>query len=392
MKKLLLLIFVISSHFCDAQNWQCLQGGVKHYFTNGNGYLRGIRIDSVRTVGSDVVYYPFRTMRGDYQSLTVDSNGGSWLGKKVIGRSDGTFLFDNIWQDTIVIKTNAHVGDSWIFYNDTTSIYYRAELTAIDTMTVLSSLDSIKKILVTARNSSGIVTSDPVDSFQIVLSKNNGFVNVFDLYTFPYHAPDTVYAAGYDYFLDYVTSYNWFGSVPHPNSTNSMFSLINLANPTRTQLYDWNVGDVFENSTFSSAITSWGYYPYGFNFDSITSKTVLTSGVQYSYTGWAATQHFPSGYYVIDPGMQYPYDVYGSGGVLTFNNNLLMDTTMMPEEKTQPCFQFYFPGDTSFCLKGNRYKSIELYAFYEGSEASPLWRTAPAPRRYVRACCDRPAG
>ena len=56
-----------------------------------------------------------------------------------------------------------------------------------------------KKILITAHNALGIVASDPVDSLQIFLSKNNGFVQVFDLFTFPYHGPDSVYAEGLDY-------------------------------------------------------------------------------------------------------------------------------------------------------------------------------------------------
>src|SRR5437868_2872959 len=163
MKKLLLLILVFSSHFCDAQNWQCLQAGVKHYFTNGNGYLRGIRIDSVRTVGSDVLYYPFHTPRGRYHGWStppLDSMGGSWLGKNVIAKNDGTFLVDNFLHDTVIIKTVAYPGDSWIFYNDTTSLYYKAEVLAVDTMTVLGVIDSIKRILITARNSIGIVTTD----------------------------------------------------------------------------------------------------------------------------------------------------------------------------------------------------------------------------------------
>src|SRR5882724_8748120 len=119
--KRILFFFLFISNLCHGQNWQCLQSGVKHYFTNANGYLRGIRIDSVRTVGSDVVYYPYHTPRGSYYPSSfpvLDSNGGSWLGKKVIEKSDGTFIFDSYWNDSVIIETRANVGDNWIFYKD----------------------------------------------------------------------------------------------------------------------------------------------------------------------------------------------------------------------------------------------------------------------------------
>ena len=93
MKQLLFLLFIL---FCctasiQAQNYQCLQNGVKRYFINGNGYLRGIRIDSVKTMGDTTVYYPYHTLRGHYAGTTLlDSTGGSWLGGKVLQLSDGT--------------------------------------------------------------------------------------------------------------------------------------------------------------------------------------------------------------------------------------------------------------------------------------------------------------
>ncbi len=215
MKKAFLFIFLFSAYFTNAQNYQCLQSGVKHYFINGNGYLRGIRIDSVKTFGSTTFYYPFHTRRGSYDGTPytmplLDSNGGSWLGKKVQQLSDGTFIFDSYWNDSVIIKTQANIGDSWILYSDTSNLWYKATLIGIDTMTVLGTVDSIKKILVTAQNPSGIVTSDPLDSFQIFLGKNHGFVQVFDLYTFPYHKPDSVYRVGLDFFLDRSTLTNVF--------------------------------------------------------------------------------------------------------------------------------------------------------------------------------------
>ncbi len=146
MKKLLFILILFTSCYCNAQNYQCLQAGVKHYFINGNGYLRGIRIDSVRTFGDTTIYYPFHTPR--LTSGIIDPNGGSWLGKRVLQLSDGTFVFDSYWNDSVIIKTKANVGDSWIFYRDSSHLYYKATVIANDTMTILSSLDSVKTIMI----------------------------------------------------------------------------------------------------------------------------------------------------------------------------------------------------------------------------------------------------
>src|SRR5690606_34543387 len=98
-------------------DYQCLQGGVKRYYEGK--HLRGMRIDSIVVEGSDLVYYPFRSCRGNINSLfpVLDTNGGSWLGKRVVLKADGSTLFDNLWGDTVVIKSQANVGESWIFYD-----------------------------------------------------------------------------------------------------------------------------------------------------------------------------------------------------------------------------------------------------------------------------------
>ena len=366
MKRLLLYLLLLNSAICHAQNYECLQAGVKNYFVNSNGYLREIRIDSVRTMGSAVAYYPFHTTRGVNYGFptyaTLDTNTGSWLGKTVLKLSDGTFLFDNMWQDTIVIRTQAQVGDSWIFYNDTTPQYYRATVVSADTMTVAGIVDSIKTISISAYNTGGPDPANPLNNFRIVLSKNHGFADVFDLYTFPYRRPDTVGYSSHDYYQDYIYGITSFGMGTYtPTATISQFSQALLVNPTYTQLYDWHAGDVFENSNYNWNIPNDGSYPYGYYFDSITSKTIVAGGTQFNYSGWQATQHIDpflilSG--TVNPSFNYPYDTMSTTGSFTVSNAALFDTTLMPEEKGQPYLQYYLRADTSFCYTGAVYKFI----------------------------------
>jgi hypothetical protein len=337
----------------------------------------------VRTSGSDFIYYPFHTPRGSYGGTSwsyapLDSNGGSWLGKKVIVQNNGTFLFDNIWNDTAVIKSQAHVGETWIFYNDTSAIYYTAQLTTKDTVTIFGALDSIKKILITAHNSSGPVSTDPVDSFTIILSKDHGFTQVFDLQTFPYHKPDSAYVIGLDYYLDYIVMMR---APLMPTSTNSIFSLIDLVNPTFAQLTQWNVGDVYEYGScygFRDHVSSLCIPVEDYNLDTITSSMVLTGGIQYNYTGWVA-QH--SGSTMTGPDFYSKYPVSSSE---TFYSTNVIDTNYMPEEYGHANLYGYNINDSSYCITGTLY-SILGYGpngFINGVEHFPVFEYFVEPTKY----------
>ena len=367
MRRICSITFLLCSVIGNAQNYQCLQTGVKHYFINQGGYLRGIRIDSAKTFADSIVYYPYHTPRGRYlQNPALDSTGGSWLGKRVLQLNDGTFLFDNIWNDTVVIKTQAHAGDNWIFYNDTTKLFYQAEVLTEDTMTVLGSVDSIKRILITARNTAGIVTTDPANGFQVILSKNNGFVQAFDLYTFPYHAPDSGYISGIDYYTDVLVSR--YTGVP-----DWTFTLINFVVPIVKDLYQWNVGDVYEYSTCNG---SFEHYGSGCNpvehyfIDTVVSVVTTSTSVNYTITGKQYDYVYP----VVDP-RSLPFAGYYSErkitGVATYSAIPVFDTSLMPEEYNQQYFYKYLPNDSSACVLS------KLYAMAHNDYINKAWYSEP---------------
>ncbi len=323
MKNLLCFALVLNSFYCTAQNYQCLKSGPANIFINGNGYIRGMRVDSVRAIGSDTVYYPYHTPRGAYYSCTgypappLDSAGSSWLGKNVIQQPDGTFLFDNLW-DTVVIRSQAITGDSWVLYSDTTQISYKATVTATDTMNVLGTIDSVKKITIEADSAGAVNTNDPVNNFEIILSKHSGFVKVFDLYTFPYHRPDTIRTNTqyFDYYMDLVlgnlgtwdvTCYNPYPVLPDTN--NSVFHLISFQNPTIMEIYDFAVGDVYEfndyhnnagsgyvsetilDTVISSTITP--YYITSSSKEHTSTTSLIVTGITYTTT---VTNSFDTAY------------------------------------------------------------------------------------------------
>lgn len=70
-----LLILLCTMLTTVAQNYQCVQPGSKQYFTNSTHYLRGIRIDSTKTIGGVQYLYPFKSPRGKYYEEPLQPGG-----------------------------------------------------------------------------------------------------------------------------------------------------------------------------------------------------------------------------------------------------------------------------------------------------------------------------
>ena len=365
MKPSIILIALFCClNICEAQQYRCFTPNSKQYFTNAHSYLRGMRIDSVRISGTDTIYYPFHTLRGKCYipnisghpaSGILDSNGGSWLGKKVMQKANGDFLFDNIWNDTLVIKTQAKLGDSWTLYSDTSTRFYQATVSSLDTMTILGVADSVKTISITAYNGSSIDATNPINKFKIILSKNHGFTQVFDLYTFPYHNPDTT-CSSYDLYFSMATS-NPFG-IPYATGkpdTFQLFSQVNFHNPRLTEIYDnYDSGDIIYLTT--SYVNMGGTYFDDYRTDSFTSKTTVAGINTY-------TVHYSHSYHVSNATTH--YSTADSGIVYNFSysdTSLLIDTSKMPEEWRVGKFYYYSPSDTS-CFSSPSYSINQDYIY-----------------------------
>ncbi len=360
MKKSIFILFLLSSMSGSyAQNYQCLQSGVKHYFNNSIGYLRGIRIDSVKTTGDTVVYYPFHTSRGTYSSSSfsnLDTTGGSWLGKHVLQLSNGTFIFDDNWNDSVIIKTQANLGDSWVFYQDSGDVYYKASVISIDTLTMAGIFDTVKSIQINAYIGSAVYTSDSVNGMQIILSKNHGFYQVPDLYTFPYHLPDSSFTPGLDFYLDKSTVLpnELLGYIGYPPSFNlTIFKLCVLYNPSYQQLFDFHTGDVYEYETWLNLLSAGGWVPPFFERDSVTDKLLLGTQTEYRFVDTASYPNPFRLYYFADSGFH----------AISLNNTLLIDTSLMPEEYGQQHTYYYLPDDSSFCMHSPGYQIAPSYMY-----------------------------
>lgn len=225
-----LLLLFITLFSAYAQNYECIKPHLKQYFTNSAGYIKGIGLDSVTVSGNDVTLYPFRTLRGYYYppGTKMDTTGGSWIGKRVTIQRGGVYCFENGWNDTIFIMSGAGLNDTWPLYT-TTKYNYDATVTAIDTMTFMGVIDSVKTITIKA-----LQMPDLMNGRKIILSKNHGFVQLPDLYNFPFRVDSIAInqlPKGIDYFYD---------RNPDPMGD---FSQTLLKGHRGVDIYNYNIGD-----------------------------------------------------------------------------------------------------------------------------------------------------
>lgn len=335
MKNLLTFLCSFFVFHALGQNYQCLQSGAIRYFHND--FIRAVAIDSVIVSGSKVVYYPYRSARGSYLPTAgvsqLDSNGGSWLGKTVIQYLDGTTLFDTYWGDTVFVHTRAGVGQSWLFYNDISDRYYTATVMAIDTLTINGSTDSVKSIIITAYNSAGVNTADIAHGRQIRIGKNNGFIETFSLYTFPFHPPGiSSYQSGIDYLMDNRDVVNGV-----------LYSYTLLQSPPirYNDIYNDNVGDVFGYTTLAAmsgvTLKTW-------QVDSIIAKTSITGSVV-NYTIDRATKTYHP------PVQGSAYWTYNQTVVNRYaDTSLLIGSGFIPEKTLNPYSVRIDYADTMFCI------------------------------------------
>jgi hypothetical protein len=269
-----------------------------------------------------------------------------------------------MWSDTVIIKTGASVGTSWVFFDDTTDLRYIATVTSMDTMTVLGLVDSIKTITITADSAGTRRTHDPVDNFTIKLSKNYGFVQVFDLYTFPYHLPDSVSGiVWFDFHLDYLLGNVWWGDLGlhgnnHADSINSIFKIIDFYKPTDVDIYNYSVGDVRITTEIRRAnppgIVEWD----AIGHDSITSVSTSGSSITIGMTDTFVTHQIVvstsgAATHIYTPG------TFSSFSQTYYNNDLLIGK--MPEEFHGKMYHYYkdtFTGPTD--CQGDVYVADEI--------------------------------
>jgi hypothetical protein len=213
MKKntFILLISCFLYYNLSAQDWHVVkQHDVNYYyiFSEKNApdyYLKRllfIGVESSNVLNNDSVYnyyhttslIPVQSNVTNQKLYCVDTLTPSWLGQYSIRKSNGDEFFIVNYLDSLLIKTNAGINDSWNFYHRRIdSVDFVATVSNIDILTIDNSIDSVKTIrLSTYKN--GLIIPNNLNDSLIILSKNNGVLKMYEYYFLNYTS-NTVFPA-----------------------------------------------------------------------------------------------------------------------------------------------------------------------------------------------------
>ncbi len=248
MKKNILfnvLLLLWSCNILCAQNFQTVNSGRISYFTATGSALQFLRIDSVYFNG-DSILYPNRCVdrisnQDDYYEC-LSPYQPSWAGSKIIIRKDGTNIYFNRENDSIVIKTQAKLNDNWIAYQKLDSILITAEVVAYDTAVVLGLVDSVKTIRFQVFDSIGAMLNHPYNDVSAKISKNFGWVLSPNFNQFPN------WQSEYEFLLLF-NSYTLVG-IDNPK--------LGIQNLTWFDVFDFQPGDVLhiKNSIIQCGVSN----------------------------------------------------------------------------------------------------------------------------------------
>ena len=202
-------------------------------------FKRSLKVDSVHLLGEESVFYFSKEIGylGDENGKCFTPKGNSFLGKLAKIDQAGNTVFLNFFKDSVLIKTQAVHNESWIcFQKGDTSV--TGTVVSHQLETVLGKQDSVKIISFTYAIK-GVSSSHGIDSVNVKLSKTYGLVQAVNLNFFP-NVPSY-----YKPFLSVdITPVQDF-----PYRTHQLVGMSNprlgLQNPSKKDLYDFNVGDEF---------------------------------------------------------------------------------------------------------------------------------------------------
>lgn len=174
----LCLFAIISDN--KAYNYQTVYSHRIAFFEE-NGSVYPLRIDSVKVL-NDSILFPFKNIQTN-DLRCYNPYGTSWLGGKIVISPTWNYFF-NDKNDTIKIKTNAVLSESWTLFNRN-DISITATVNSCDTMTFMGVTDSVKTILLHVYDMTMKPTPHALEGKKMILSKNYGFVHTFNFIYWP---------------------------------------------------------------------------------------------------------------------------------------------------------------------------------------------------------------
>lgn len=201
MKKcFLLLLFICNLSF--GQNWAPIVSSNEYCYFSSQllSSASVIKTDSLIAQGTDTTFFLNLVIKPTYPvSYTKLKNQGQFLQKKVVSRSNGFVTFKG--DSSFTLKTNATLGETWVFDS---LLNLNASVIQVKQDSVLGQLDSLK-----------VISTSNSDT--IIISKNYGIIYFKNI------------ASNQSFMLKGISNLN-----------------LGYQLPNQRNIYDFNVGDVFE--------------------------------------------------------------------------------------------------------------------------------------------------
>lgn len=261
MKKYLTaFILIFSSFFGISQNFQTIRNDGIYLFSDTNGNVKSIRIDSVASDGLDSVFCNFNSIRpNDLVYTCFTPYGASWMGKYIIVNPNGFNFFFNSSNDTIKINTQASLLESWKCFSYINGDYIEASVFAINYISFLGVTDSVKTINFQFKDSSGASLSHAINNYNIRLSKFHGLISTLEFFLFP----------------DITSTFQIIGGPGMQGKKNIAYS----------DVFDYNIGDEFHREFYEGYFSGNYHATTKISICKIINKyNVSQDSVTYTYT------------------------------------------------------------------------------------------------------------
>jgi hypothetical protein len=238
--ELIILSFIILNNCFSlfAYDYQTVYPDKIALYENEDGLIQSMKIEKNETEANRFIYYPLETIRR-VEANCYTPKGDSWTGKKIIISAGWNFFF-NEDGDTIKIKTDAGLNESWIAYN-VGAISVEAKVQNKESLPFLGLEDSVKTIVFQVFNGNAAVTEHKLNNKKIRLSKRYGLIQTVNFYVFPKEK---------NFYLD-NPFYESLGE----------YELIGLTNPTAgVQNLTWQEVWNFEVGDEIHVVEEWMFY------------------------------------------------------------------------------------------------------------------------------------
>jgi hypothetical protein len=178
---ILLSTILPTSQTFSQNGYQTVYSNRTVYFQGENNVIETLKIDSC-TLIQDSIFFPSKTLQliGD---VCYDPFGGGWAGKKIVINDQWNYFFNDD-SDTIKIKTNAVLNESWTFFHKP-DITISATVTNWDTTMFLGVIDSVKTITLHVFDNAMNPLPHEFDGATIAISKHYGLTKTLNFTYFP---------------------------------------------------------------------------------------------------------------------------------------------------------------------------------------------------------------